>query len=218
VTTTKDSLLVNALDNTAFPYVWLRDSCQSSPESIHPSTKQKLHRTSDVPLDIRPAGVTEGQTISPGESSAKGVQVVPEGIEIAWNDGHRSLFSKEFLKIHSSPSTLHASHFSEYTYPTAWTSSTITQSPSLFVSYASLNEPKGLVDAMTQLLRYGLIFVSGVPTEYKTNDTCELKILAERFGVIRNTFYGELWDVINFTNSKNIAYTDLDLGLHMDLQ
>lgn len=218
MTTTKDSLLVNALDNTAFPYVWLRDSCQSSPESIHPSTKQKLHRTSDVPLDIRPAGVTEGQTISPGESSAKGVQVVPEGIEIAWNDGHRSLFSKEFLKIHSSPSTLHASHFSEYTYPTAWTSSTITQSPSLFVSYASLNEPKGLVDAMTQLLRYGLIFVSGVPTEYKTNDTCELKILAERFGVIRNTFYGELWDVINFTNSKNIAYTDLDLGLHMDLQ
>ncbi|RXW16218.1 hypothetical protein EST38_g9636 [Candolleomyces aberdarensis] len=169
VTTTKDALLVSALGNTAFPYVWLRDSCQSSPESIHPSTKQKLHRTSDVPLDIRPTEVTEGQTISPGDRTGKGVQVVPEGIEIAWNDGHKSLFSEEFLKVHSSPSNLHASHFSEYTSPTAWTSGTITYSPNLFVSYASLNEPKGLVDAMTQLL------------------------------------------------NKNIAYTNLDLGLHMDL-
>ncbi|KAJ2919684.1 hypothetical protein MD484_g735, partial [Candolleomyces efflorescens] len=218
VTTTKDALVVKALDNTTFPYVWLRDSCQSSPQSIHPSTKQKLHRTSDIPLDVRPTGIAEGQTISPGESSAKGVQVVPEGIEIAWSDGHKSLFSKEFLKTHSSSSTLHASHFSEYTSPKAWTSSTITESPNLFVSYASLNEPKGLVDAMVQLLKYGLIFVSGVPTEHKTSDTCELRTLAQRFGEIRNTFYGEFWDVINITNSKNIAYTDLDLGLHMDIQ
>lgn len=27
----------------------------------------------------------------------------------------------------------------------------------------------------------------------------------------------QLWDVINIRDSTNIAFTDLDLGLHMDL-
>ncbi|KAF6751692.1 gamma-butyrobetaine dioxygenase [Ephemerocybe angulata] len=216
VNTTKDSLVVDALDNTAFPYVWLRDSCQASPDSIHPSTKQKMHRTSDIPLDIRPKGLSEGQKILLNNPTP-GVKVVPEGIEVVWNTGHRSSFSKDFLRTHSSPKTLHASHFSEYTSPTSWTSSSIVKSPNLYVSYASLNEPKGLVEAMTQLLKYGLVFVSGVPTEHNTNESCELRTLGEKFGEIRNTFYGELWDVINIANSKNIAYTNLDLGLHMDL-
>lgn len=47
--------------------------------------------------------------------------------------------------------------------------------------------------------------------------TCELRKLAETFSNIRETFYGQVWDVVNVRNSRNIAYTNLDLGLHMDL-
>lgn len=64
---------------------------------------------------------------------------------------------------------------------------------------------------------YGLLFVTNVPTEGTTNDACELRTLATRFGEIRETFYGQTWDVKNVPNSKNIAYTNVDLGLHMDL-
>lgn len=37
-------------------------------------------------------------------------------------------------------------------------------------------------------------------------------------GEIRRTWYGDrVWDVKSVAGSKNIAYTNLDLGLHMDL-
>jgi alpha-ketoglutarate-dependent taurine dioxygenase len=39
-----------------------------------------------------------------------------------------------------------------------------------------------------------------------------------QLGEIRNTFYGSLWNVQSLgSQSKNIAYTNFDLGLHMDL-
>ncbi len=34
-----------------FDHVWLRDACQA-PQSVHPSNRQKLFHTSDVPLDV----------------------------------------------------------------------------------------------------------------------------------------------------------------------
>ena len=41
--------------------------------------------------------------------------------------------------------------------------------------------------------------------------------MARLFGEIRPTFYGLVWDVKNKRNSKNIAYTNLNLGFHMDI-
>jgi gamma-butyrobetaine dioxygenase len=47
---------------------------------------------------------------------------------------------------------------------------------------------------------------------------CELPRLASRLGEIRRTWYGDrVWDVRSVPDAKNIAYTNLDLGLHMDL-
>ena len=66
-------------------------------------------------------------------------------------------------------------------------------------------------------MRYGLLFVTDVPTQDRDNRTCELRHLASLFGEIRETFYGELWDVKNVRNSRNIAYTNLGLDLPMDL-
>ncbi|KAH6910683.1 gamma-butyrobetaine dioxygenase [Coprinopsis sp. MPI-PUGE-AT-0042] len=218
ISTHREGLTIHALKDTVFPYVWLRDSCQS-PEAIHPSTSQKLHRSSDIPLDIRPAGLAKGQfsVLTLEDNMHAGVKVTPDGVEIKWEDGRVSTFSREFLETHSSPENLQKSHLARYTTPQAWTLSTITQTPNLFVTYGSLKDPKVLSDAMVQLLKYGLVLIRGVPTEQKANETCELRTLAKMFGEIRETFYGETWDVINVVNSKNIAYTNLDLGLHMDL-
>lgn len=83
--------------------------------------------------------------------------------------------------------------------------------------YASLQTPSGLLSAITQLSQSGLLFISGVPNLETSDELCELRSLAEHFGDIRPTFYGEVWDVMNIRNSRNIAYTNLDLGLHMDL-
>jgi gamma-butyrobetaine dioxygenase len=67
--------------------------------------------------------------------------------------------------------------------------------------------------ALPQTLRYGIVFFSGVPTEDKSDAGCELAKLSASMGAIRRTWYGEqTWDVRSVPNSKNIAYTNLDLG------
>lgn len=182
------------------PYIWLRDSCQC-PACVHPSTRQKLHRTSDINVDIKPA--------------ADGVKFTDKGLEVEWATGHKSFYTTQFLDRHSSPTKLSQSHKDVSAIP--WDLSSIRKARDLFLPYKSLQSPSGLLSAITQLSQYGLLFLTGVPSSETSHQGCELRTLAQRFGEIRSTMYGELWDVINIRNSTNIAYTDLDLGLHMDL-
>ncbi|KAF5384076.1 hypothetical protein D9615_003427 [Tricholomella constricta] len=200
LTTGPSSLSVDSL-RTSFPYVWLRDSCQSSPQSIHPTTSQKLHRTSDIPVDIKPIH--------------NGVHLTDNGIQIDWTDGHKSFFPASFLERHSSREKLAAFHKDTATKP--WDNAIISKTRDLFVPYASLRTQEGLLAAITQISQSGLLFVTGVPNKETADETCELPTLAHFFGDIRSTFYGRQWDVRNVRNSRNIAYTNLDLGLHMDL-
>ncbi|KAG6333400.1 hypothetical protein ID866_5682 [Astraeus odoratus] len=186
--------------SASFPYLWLRDACQC-PRCVHPSTKQKLHRLSDVRSDVRPA--------------LDGLKLRDDGVHITWTDGHQSFHSLTLLERYSDTSKL--SSFHRDAHPESWDASTITQSSNLFVPYSHLSKPSRLLDAITQLSRYGLLFVTGIPTQETDNATCETRKLASLFGELRLTFYGELWDVKNVTNSRNIAYTDLDIGLHGDL-
>lgn len=204
-TRSRDSLTLHALDHKVFPYVWLRDSCQS-PESIHPSTRQKLHRTSDIPFDIAPI---DGDT---------GVRVSETGLEIQWIDGRRSTFEKHWLERHASPAGVEKYHWDDTFKGIPWSASSISSSPSLFLPYREiLSSDDGLAKAMLQLSKYGLLFVRGVPNEETSDENCELKKLAQKFGELQNTFYGVVWDVVSLKDSKNIAYTSLELGLHMDL-
>ena len=204
-TQTTDALTIHSLNDTSFPYIWLRDSCPSS-KCIHQNSKQKLHHTSDVPLTIAPIG--------------GGVKVTSNGIDIDWNDGHKSYFDQRFLERHASTSKLMEWHLDHHLKEETWTHSSITSNLSnFFIPYNNvLHTSSGLVQAITQLSKYGILFISGVPNQQTSHESCELRTLAERFGEIRSTFYGPLWDVVNGNNDgKNIAYTNLELGLHMDL-
>lgn len=68
----------------------------------------------------------------------------------------------------------------------------------------------GAPNSISEPFGSSLFFLSFHPS------TC-FQSLALQFGEIRSTFYGSLWDVRSLSESKNIAYTNLDLGLHMDL-
>ena len=184
----------------SYPYVWLRDSCQC-PSCLQPSTRQKLHKTSDIPLDIKPA--------------PDGVQNTSDGVQVTWHSGHQSHYTRDFLERYASPRTVRTFH--RDVDRVQWDVARLKQERDLFLPYESLKSPSGLLAAITQLTRYGLLFVTEVPSGKTSNEECELRALGERFGELRRTFYGETWDVKNIKNSRNIAYTNVDLGLHMDL-
>lgn len=192
-----DGLIYNG---RSYPFTWLRDSCQC-PSCLHPSTLQKLHRTSDVPLAVKPR---DG-----------GVHISDDGVDVTWDSGHRSRYPTNFLKRYASRETTHAFH--RDVDKVEWDAERLKLARDLFLPYEALATPSGLLAAITQLTRYGLLFVSAVPNERTSNEECELRQLAQRFGELRTTFYGETWDVKNVKNSRNIAYTNVDLGLHMDL-
>jgi hypothetical protein len=195
-----DSQLIIPFLGSSFPHRWLRDACQCA-ACVHPSTSQKLHKTSDIPADVRP--VPQGVTIQEG------------GIHIKWADNHKSFYEHSFLERYSSAPRL--SSFHKDVQPISWDAPSVTQSPDLYMTYEAIKNPVHLLSAITHLTRYGLLFVTGVPNIEHSDETCELRKLANIFGEVRDTFYGDLWDVKNIHNSKNIAYTNLDLGMHMDL-
>ncbi|OJA17262.1 hypothetical protein AZE42_03030 [Rhizopogon vesiculosus] len=199
VQSTDSQLIISSL-GASFPHRWLRDACQCA-NCVHPSTSQKLHKTSDIPADVRP--VPQGVTFQEG------------GIHINWADNHKSFYEHSFLERYSSAPRL--SSFHRDVQPISWNVSSISKLPNLFMTYEAIKKPDHLLSAITHLTRYGLLFITGVPNTEHVNETCELRKLANIFGELRDTFYGELWDVKNIRNSKNIAYTNLDLGMHMDL-
>lgn len=181
-----------------FSYKWLRDSCPSA-ESIHPTTHQKLHRTTDVIKDAKP----------------KSVSADKYGLRIEWESGHKSFYPTEYLARYSSYGRLTTFHHDVR--QQSWNLVKISTNDQLFLPYEVFQTDGGQLAAMTQLERDGLVFIQDVPNTETSNETCELRRVAEAFGEIRDTFYGPLWDVKNVKDSRNIAYTNLDLGLHMDL-
>jgi gamma-butyrobetaine dioxygenase len=187
--------------HTPLPFRWLRDACPCA-RCVHPSTRQKLFETSALAADA----------VAPRAS-----RVVGESVEVAWGDGHASAYPREYLERYASAGARARFHHDGDARPVRWDAARIRTTPALHVSYASLASAPGRLAAYTQLARYGLLFVAGVPTQETSDEKCELRALAGVFGELRSTFYGPTWDVRSVRDSANIAYTDLNLGLHMDL-
>lgn len=197
--------------NHVFPYAWLRDS---DPQLIHPHTRQKIHSSVNVPIDVKP---TDARVSDDGKD-----------IVLKWNDDssessssswpQSTSFSIEFLRRHANPDEVRKYHHDVV--PVPWTRTTLRRLNGLYLEYDNVMETdEGLLLAVSQLASYGILFISKVPSENTSDETAELPKLAERFGRIRDTFYGRIWDVTSRgADSRNIAYTNLDLGLHIDLE
>lgn len=102
-----------------------------------------------------------------------------------------------------------------------WTNTTIETAEHLHIQYEDLinldHRDQTLFYTLKQLHTYGIVVIKGVPTKKTDNADCSLREVMALIGEIRNTFYGETWNVRNVPNSKNVAYTDVNLGLHADL-
>lgn len=188
-----------------YDWVFLRDSCQC-PKCVDPSTRQKVHHTADVPLTISPR--------------PNGLHIVDSHtLEVHWNqplldqkssDGHRSLYSIDWLRTYSSPQRIAQSRYHER--PSIRWNRRDLERVNLHVHCDDyLNSEQGLYTVLKLLNDYGLVFIDDVQGEFA------VERLTERIGEIRQTFYGRSWDVKSVEQAKNVAYTSQSLGLHMDL-
>lgn len=180
-----------------FPYVYLRDTCQCA-KCVDPSTTQKSFNTGDVSADVKPAAL----------------RVVKNALEIIWNDEHRSVFPAELLSSYvDRPMATQTRHNARE--PIVWDAASIA-TKDLSTSYKSyMSSEASVFDVVKNLADYGLAFLQNCPSGAEAET--QLQTLVERIGPLKTTFYGPTWNVKAVESAKNVAYTSVDLDLHMDL-
>ncbi|KAG9013560.1 hypothetical protein FRB90_005915 [Tulasnella sp. 427] len=213
------------------PYIWLRDSCPC-PSCVHPSTRQKLHRTSDVPGDIKPKRLTWVHSLDKDAKWALEVEwdrplwkhdTASTGVEghrqQLGGEGHRSRYEEKWLKLWSDEQKVSERNHASILSMVPWLKEDLVREggeSKLFCEWEEIKKgDEALLGALRQLTNYGITIVRGVPIT--TEGQWELENVANTFSYVRETFYGPLWDVKSLRSARNVAYTDLDLDLHMDL-
>ncbi|KAL7268747.1 hypothetical protein RUND412_008616 [Rhizina undulata] len=188
----------------SYDNIFLRDAC-TCPLCVDPSTQQKLFQTTDIPYEVHPRS---SQRLPGG------------GLKVVWEDDipgerwkdHESVFEIDFLRRYSSLRSRIRASYNDQTY-VLWDRNKM-ENDQFWIDYEEyMNSDEKLFLTLKHLSRYGLIFVKNIPP----GKSDAVNGLAGRIGNLKNTFYGETWDVESVQDSKNIAYTSLDLGLHMDL-
>lgn len=188
-------------ESSSYSYLWLRDNCQCD-QCIHPTNRQKLHSSADVPVDIRPSGF----------------KVQGDHLLVEWDRPlrhqqqdkvHISQYPLHWLRRYASGEASNAYRFNDIT-PQTWDRD---EYKLKWVSYDDyMNTDAGLHEIVQRLYNSGLAFLENVPCKDESATA-----VAERIGPVYETFYGRDFDVKNVARSRNIAYTSLYLGFHMDL-
>ncbi|MER5636628.1 TauD/TfdA family dioxygenase [Kitasatospora sp. NPDC002227] len=169
------------------PY-WLRDNCPCA-ECRDPRTGQKLFQITDLPDGL---AVTE-------RSEAEG------HLTVLWSDGHRSRYATEWFeqaaegdgRTEEGKRLWVAADFARGLPEADWS--------------AYLADPAERVAVLGAVRRSGFAVLRGVPVAEG-----EVLAVARSFGYVRETNYGELFDVRVEPQANNLAFTNVAIAPHTD--
>lgn len=180
--------------------ILLRDACRCS-RCVDSSTQQRNFSFVDIPGNVR--ALPEG-------TSEDGNFIVKWENDISGFTNHVSSFSLNELEALAQGRTMAMLPRNEWS--KSWDAALIAGGI-LTMSYEDyMTSDERLLTATKALKRDGLVFVNNIPSSNES-----INKIVERIGPLRNTFYGSTWDVKSKPNADNVAYTDKDLGFHMDL-
>ncbi|THV02803.1 Trimethyllysine dioxygenase [Dendrothele bispora CBS 962.96] len=175
-----------------FHHIWLRDHCRCS-ECFHPTTKQRLVNTFEIPPDLQPLHV---------ESKV-------DGLQVTWpsTTPHVSFYPWSWLRRNSYDPPIQNTE----TEKILWGSKIEQSPPTVKFEEVMTEEGPGLFKWLQNIDKFGFCFVSDVPVTPEATEK-----LAERVGFIRETQYGKFWEFTSDLSKGDTAYTTLALGAHTD--
>lgn len=192
-----DELVIEWADGeqSGFYALWLRDHCQMS-ASRHPANGQRLINVSDFP-----------ESLSIGQVN----RLSEDRLEVVFEpDGHRSIFEAQWLRRHC------------YTLNEPWddrseSAKTLWQADCFsggvartdYDEYGHSREVRR--DCLQSVQTLGFALLGNVPCE----SGAVLDVIRS-FGFVRETNYGELFDVRSVVDPNNLAFSNLGLGCHAD--
>lgn len=175
--------------------MWLRDHCQM-PVSRDPNNGQRLLNVTDIPEDIT-IGVAR--------------RIGTDQIEVVFlPENHTSVFSTEWLRencycINSAFDDRSADR------KTLWQHDSFSAGLPTFNYPAFASDPATRTAALEAFSEYGFALLTDVPcTPGQVLD------VIRQNGFVRNTNYGELFEVKTVPNPNNLAFSNLGLGCHTD--
>ncbi len=168
--------------------IWLRERV-NEPSLVDPINHQRLYEPNDLPGDLRVVDV------APREAGA---------FAISFSDGFESRFEVARLLVEcgweDDPERTPA--------PVAWTNAS-GEIPA--IDYAEIDSADGMRILLEGFFTRGFCIIRNTP-----HQPGDLDALAERFGYIRETNWGRLFDVYSKPVATDLAYTGLALAAHTD--
>ncbi|MEO6125047.1 MAG: TauD/TfdA family dioxygenase [Ilumatobacteraceae bacterium] len=156
------------------------------PDAVDAVTAQRLYNPHLLPVELF---VVRAESIADGQ------------LQVEFSDGHTATFD---------PSRLLADVTLTDGLPVRehWTAATLDLPVHDWLAF---DDPSIELAALTDFLRYGVIVIENLPTEPGS-----LLLVAERFGYVRDTNFGPVFEVLNIPDSNDLAYRSIALGAHTD--
>ncbi|MFF2544383.1 TauD/TfdA family dioxygenase [Kitasatospora sp. NPDC058063] len=173
---------------TELPPYWLRDNCPCA-ECRDPRNGQKLFQIDDLPEDLAVAGSAEADG----------------HLEVRWSDGHRSRYPLEWLDRadEGDGRTERGKRL--------WTAADFASGLPQARWEAYLADPAERAAVLAAVRDDGFAVLRGVPAVER-----QVLRVAESFGHVRVTNYGELFDVRVEPDPNNLAFTSVAIAPHTD--
>lgn len=171
----------------AFPPLWLRDNCPCA-SCRDPKSNQKFFQPAELPSEIAIADVHEaGDKIT--------VTFSP--------DGHQSVFSHQWLVAQRSAAPTRPLEL--------WRGVDLDETVARAEWSSYLSDDRERLRVLRDVERLGFAILRGTPTTERT-----VLGIARTFGFVRETNYGELFDVRVEAEPTNLAFSALAISPHTD--
>ena len=185
-------------DGARYPAVWLRDNCPCADCAV-PGSGQKLFGITDLP---RPDELRIEHFDQNADDGSVTVVFAP--------DGHKSRYERAWLQEHRPGRTAPRDDRAEDA-KILWQAADLADAVPEASWEAFAHDPAERARCLEALLVKGFVLVHGVPVR----DRAVLDV-AEVFGFVRVTNYGELFEVRVEENPANLAFSSLPITPHTD--
>ncbi|HEV2634075.1 MAG TPA: TauD/TfdA family dioxygenase [Actinocrinis sp.] len=181
-------------DGLCYPARWLRDNCPC-PRCADPDSGQKLFSITDLPPDVRIAESREHE----------------DHVDVVFTpDGHRASFGRSWLGAHRlDGAPAHDDRAEDAKH--LWHAADLAQAPPTGSWDVFQHDPAHRAACLDALLRFGFVLLHDVPTRERA-----VLAVAEGFGYVRRTNYGDLFDVRVEHRPTNLAFSSLPISPHTD--
>uniref|UniRef100_A0A914EQT4 Gamma-butyrobetaine dioxygenase n=1 Tax=Acrobeloides nanus TaxID=290746 RepID=A0A914EQT4_9BILA len=198
------SLTVHFKDDTSgiYPYVWLRD-CSLEPHtySIAPAMKARIHHMRDFDIDVEPVSIA--------------LDAKSSSIKILWPNNLESRYPVGWLKARNLDNR-NVRELRRRFYLTdvrTWNAEEIKTRLKKFDHGDVMIDDKALHDFLTAVCVDGIALIKNSPK----NNLNAVAELGDRIGLIHQTHFGKVFEVITKADASNMAYASGgELPYHTD--